>query len=203
MTKRLWLCSILALLLVSAVNADTSEAGALLERLSEGGKLPQNSDWGERLSEALAAETSETHTLHPLTLSIITDSIPGFSGNGDPAAAAELIAETMRTVDRQIRRGIAQPRIRQEAGRSLSGLNGLTAADAASGRGNRGRGTARAILKSLDNPGSGNIPFSSTPGMESGGAAIPGQGPSSVPERGDDPGGSENSGDGYQQDPPF
>jgi hypothetical protein len=186
--KRLWLCSILALLLAVGVSADPSDTGTLVTTLSETGKLPGDAVWGGKLTEALAAETAELHPLNPLTLTIIAESITGFSENGDPAAAAVLIAEAMRTADRQIRRGIAQARIRQEARRSLSGLNGLRQPPAAAGKAemNRGRGAARSILDALDKPGGGNIPFSS----------IPGQGPSSVPER-------REEGDDDHPGPPF
>ncbi len=78
------LCSILALILVTGVSAEPSDAGTFVKTLSETGKLPGDTDWVERLAEALTVETAESHALHPITLSIITDSIPGFSGNGDP-----------------------------------------------------------------------------------------------------------------------
>lgn len=205
--KRILVMLTCTLLLTVDIPADPFETGRLVETLREQEKLPRENDWGKILTETLAAEAAGSHTVHPLTVSIIADSIQGFTGNEDPAMAAREIAEAIRNTDRQIRRGIPQPRIRQEARKRMSEIVGQSAEvsgqNRSSSRGNRGRETAQGVRNALDNPGRGNIPFSSIPGRHPGEPDIPGQGQRPVPESREEPNNSGNHGEGSRPNLPF
>lgn len=198
----MWLFLISALLFIPGIPADSFDTGKLIEKLSEEGKLPENAGWSEEFMDAFAAETGEAPRMHPLALSVIAGSVTAFTGGEDPAAAAALMAEAMRTADRQLRRGVPRPHIRQEARRSLRNIREQSAAgppekaDTVREWRGPGRERARTILETLDNPGRAKIPFS-------GAADIPGQGPPSVPEKRETPGDSGNPGNNQPQGPPF